>query len=764
MSKLRPRRPPTRSRPPPTGLTATAGDHAIQLDWNDNPEGDIALYHVYRATTAGGPYAEWDNDDPSEYYMSNLTAGVRYYFVVTAEDIAGQESDYSNEATAIPYDLDPPPAPTGLVGYPMDGAGFIEWGTVDVDDFNGYVIYEAFSPGGPYDEVDSDDVTEWLLSWLTNGQTYYYVVTAMDDYGNESGYSNEVSITPSADAPPLPPIGVDATGELGQIYLEYYARFQGTDHFNIYRSTVSGGAYTLIDSTPSEEYEDFSAADGATYYYVVTGVDASGHESVYSAEVAAAAITPLPPPYDVYAVAYTSSVRISWTMPSDQRIDGFGIYRSSTSGGPYSQTGAVQDTMWTDYDVVAGTTYYYVVVSIQNQTESDYSEEVFATPGGCTSDAQCDDGLYCNGGETCSAGTCLAGTAINCDDAIPCTVDSCNESTDTCDNTLNHAYCDDGLYCNGLEVCDAVSDCLAGTDPCPGEICNETTDTCEPIGQLEKLEADTVLVGGNPVTVTLANTYDSPVVVCSIQYDSNTTPVVARLTNVTSTSFDVYLQNPSDGAVATEVVNYIVVEEGTWTIDGVKIEAQTYLSTRTDENNSWVGTTQSYGQSYSQPVVLGQVMTSNDSDWSVFWCRGNRRTNPPSSTSLRTGKTVCEDSRTSRNDEVVGFIVFEAGYGTIGGVDFVADLGSDEVRGVTNRPPYTYGFAARFASAPDVAVVTQAAMDGGDGSWAYTYGSSPTGTSELDVVVDEDQIKDSDRNHTTEQVGYVVFETSVVFP
>ncbi len=53
-------------------------------------------------------------------------------------------------------------------------------------------------------------------------------------------------------------------------------------------------------------------------------------------------------------------------------------------------------------------------------------------------------------------------------------------------------------------------------------------------------------------------------------------------------------------------------------LDGVNIEAQTYTSTLTDENNGWVGEAQSYGQSYATPVVLGQVMTENDPAWSVF--------------------------------------------------------------------------------------------------------------------------------------------------
>jgi len=170
------------------------------------------------------------------------------------------------------------------------------------------------------------------------------------------------------------------------------------------------------------------------------------------------------------------------------------------------------------------------------------------------------------------------------------------------------------------------------------------------------------------------------VVVSTVQYVNNTIPVVTRIDNVTSTSFDIRLQNPSDAPVAAENVFWLVVEEGAWTIDGVNVEAQTYQSTLTDsESVGWIGEAQVYLQSYTNPVVLGQVMSENDSRWSVFWSRAagtcSSTCNPPSATSLVTGKAVGEDPSTTRSHETVGFIVFEAGHGTIGGIEFEAVAG-----------------------------------------------------------------------------------------
>jgi hypothetical protein len=346
----------------------------------------------------------------------------------------------------------------------------------------------------------------------------------------------------------------------------------------------------------------------------------------------------------------------------------------------------------------------------------------------------------------------LPGDGTNGEVAYSYTIEACQFDSD----------CDDGLYCNGAETC-VGGTCQAGSDPCPGQYCDEENDECV-AGPTAQLESGAVTVGGDYATVNLANTYVSPVVVCSVQYYNNSTPVVARVSDVTSTSFKVRLQNPSGGTVVAENVSYLVVEEGTWTIDGVNIEAQTYLSTVTDENSSWVGEPQSYGQSYTNPVVLGQVMSENDAGWSVFWCQGGHRTIPPSASVLRTGKTVGEDTDTTRADETIGIIVFEAGHGTIGGVEFEALVSADAVRGVTNSPPYAYSFDTAFSSAPQVAVTTMAGMDGYDGGWAYVQGSALATTTGMYLWIDEDQIGDSERDHTTEQVGYVVFETAVVYP
>ena len=57
----------------------------------------------------------------------------------------------------------------------------------------GYNIYRGAVSGGPYTMINSalDSTTAYTDSTVVSGQTYYYVTTAVDGNGIDSGYSNQ---------------------------------------------------------------------------------------------------------------------------------------------------------------------------------------------------------------------------------------------------------------------------------------------------------------------------------------------------------------------------------------------------------------------------------------------------------------------------------------------------------------------------------------------------------------------------------------------
>jgi len=86
-------------------VTLTLNAPSVTLTWNANTESDLAGYRVYRATssgTYGAPIATIQGNTAS-YVATGLQFGTTYFFVVTAFDIAGNESAYSNEVSKSIY-------------------------------------------------------------------------------------------------------------------------------------------------------------------------------------------------------------------------------------------------------------------------------------------------------------------------------------------------------------------------------------------------------------------------------------------------------------------------------------------------------------------------------------------------------------------------------------------------------------------------------------------------------------------------------------
>ena len=265
----------------------------------------------------------------------------------------------------------------------------------------------------------------------------------------------------------------------------------------------------------------------------------------------------------------------------------------------------------------------------------------------------------------------------------------------------------------------------------------------------------------NWTTVDLGKNYNSAVIVATPIYaDSTQVPVVTRIRNASGSSFDLKLDR-ADGLTAdvTCDVSVIAVEEGVYTLatDGVQMEAVKFTSTITAENNSWNAEARTYQNSYTTPVVVGQVMSANDANWSTFWSMGSSRLNPADASNLNVGKHVAEDTNTTRANETIGYIVIESGNGTINGVVYTAAVGTDIVRNYENSAS-GYSYSLTGLTSASAAALSSAAMDGADGAWPVLNGVDALSSTTLKLIVDEDQLKDSERKHATEQINYIIFE------
>jgi len=103
----------------------------------------------------------------------------------------------------------------------------------------------------------------------------------------------------------------------------------------------------------------------------------------------------------------------------------------------------------------------------------------------CDTDPDCDDGLFCNGEEYCDGNNeCQSGVAPDTEDNISCTTDTCDETTDSILHTPTNSLCDNGLFCDGQEVCDPELDCLAGTPPVFDDGVGCTVDSCDEVNDV----------------------------------------------------------------------------------------------------------------------------------------------------------------------------------------------------------------------------------------------------------------------------------------
>jgi Fibronectin type III domain len=201
--------------PVPTNLAATAGDSVVTLTWTAS-SGAVG-YNVKRATASGGPYTKLGSPTSPGYTDSTVTNGTTYYYVVSS--LNPGESANSAEVAATPKGpTAPPAAPTNLAATAGDTTITLTW-TASTG-ATSYHVKRSSTSGGPYTQIAAPTATTYTDTGLTDGTTYYYVVSAVNSVG-ESANSAQISAVPSPPPPTtfgtwtdVTPTGIDLTDSL----------------------------------------------------------------------------------------------------------------------------------------------------------------------------------------------------------------------------------------------------------------------------------------------------------------------------------------------------------------------------------------------------------------------------------------------------------------------------------------------------------------------------------------------------------------------
>jgi hypothetical protein len=373
---------PTVTTPAPTGVTATGGDTQVTIAWTAVPT--ATSYNIYWSTTAGVTPGNGTKitGATNPYTLTGLTNGTTYYFVVTAVSTAS--SGTGESAPSSPASCIAEPVPTAVTATAGDGQATIAW--TAVSDATSYNIYGSTTSGVTTANANPSyskkgATNPYTFTGLTDGKTYYFVVTAVSSNG-ESAPSTEVNCIPAVPVPQ----GVSATPGNGQVIVSWPA-VTGATSYNIYWSTTTGvTTANAINKTnvpgAATSYTVPNLTNGTAYYFVITEVNGNG-ESAASTEVSATPTDSPPPaaPTGVTAVAGDLQATVSWAL--EPNADSYNIYWSTTANvSPATGTkitGATNPYILTG--LTNGTTYYFVVTAVNNTNgESAPSSVASAMP------------------------------------------------------------------------------------------------------------------------------------------------------------------------------------------------------------------------------------------------------------------------------------------------------------------------------------------------------------------------------------------------
>lgn len=179
----------------PTGLTATPGELSVALDWDQSPAADFDHFVVERDTSAAfGAGTFSDTTTESEYVDGPLTAGMDYFYRVSAVDVVDNTSDPSTTVSAVPLADVPPAAPTGLAA--LGGGGVVElrWVAGPEVDIAGYHVVRDSTLAFAHPETIGLPIgSPFVDSTLPTGHAAWYRLVAEDDAGLLSGPTPSVA-------------------------------------------------------------------------------------------------------------------------------------------------------------------------------------------------------------------------------------------------------------------------------------------------------------------------------------------------------------------------------------------------------------------------------------------------------------------------------------------------------------------------------------------------------------------------------------------
>ena len=292
--------------------------------------------------------------------FSNCDSLTDVYYAGTAADWAkisiseGNEDLTSAALRCAPASLS---APTVTGGNDSQGRPTLKWKAVS--GAAKYEVYRARSKDGDYIKYSTVTGTSYTnISYIENGNTYYYKVRALDASGTAGAWSSVVSVTYKQTLPA--PIVTGGNDSQGRPTLKWKA-VTGAAKYEVYRARSKDGDYIKYSTVTGTSYTNTDYIEnGNTYYYKVRALDANGTAGAWSSIVSVTYKQTLPAPTVTGGNDSQGRPTLKWKAVTGAAK--YEVYRARSKDGDYIKYSTVTGTSYTNTSYIEnGNTYYYKV-------------------------------------------------------------------------------------------------------------------------------------------------------------------------------------------------------------------------------------------------------------------------------------------------------------------------------------------------------------------------------------------------------------------
>ena len=334
-----------------------------------------AKYEVYRARSLNGDYIKYSTVTGTSYTnTSYIENGNTYYYKVRALDANGTAGPWS-DVVAVTCRLGLT-APSVTGGNDSQGRPTLKWKAVT--GAAKYEVYRARSMNGDYIKYSTVTGTSYTnISYIENGNTYYYKVRALKSDGTAGAWSSIVSVTYKQTLPaPTVTGGNDAQG---RPTLKWNA-VSGAAKYEVYRARSRSGEYIKYSTVTGTSYTNTSyIEDGNTYYYKVRALKSDGTAGAWSSVVSVTYKQTLSAPAVTGGNDAQGRPTLKWNAVTGAAK--YEVYRARSKDGDYIKYSTVTGTSYTNISYIEnGNTYYYKVRALDaNGTAGAWSSIVSVT-------------------------------------------------------------------------------------------------------------------------------------------------------------------------------------------------------------------------------------------------------------------------------------------------------------------------------------------------------------------------------------------------